>query len=192
LAIDTVAWDAVGADVELSFACMFTHEAPGSVMAGGLLHLDRSLGSALSRLRAAGDFRAEPMETLLVDQLPSGIRARAVMVIGLGDPEDLAAERLERATRVAFREAVRLGVSTAAFAPSLLDAGIEPDRIADAPSAMLRGLLTASDAEQRLVEARLASPAQIRHWSFDAGAAHIESAAKAFKKAFEAARQERS
>src|SRR5277367_5736922 len=68
LTIDTVAWDAVGADVDMSFACMFTHEMDGAAMFGGLLHLDQSLDGALSRLRAAGDFRAEPMETLLLDR----------------------------------------------------------------------------------------------------------------------------
>jgi len=190
LTIDAVAWDAVGAEVDLSFACMFTHEMNGAAMTGGLLHLDQSLDGALSRLRAGGDFRAEPMETLLLDRLPDGLRAKAVMIVGLGDPASLTAERLERATRVAFQEAARLRVATAAFAPSLLDAGLAPDGINDAPAAMLRGVLAASAAAQRLVETGLGTPPRISRWSFDAGAAHIENAATAFKAAFEAARRD--
>jgi hypothetical protein len=68
--------------------------------AGGLLHLDQALGGTLTSLRRSGHFRADAMETLLLDRPPATIHARSVLVIGLGDPEPdavaLALQALDR------------------------------------------------------------------------------------------------
>ncbi|HEX8478003.1 MAG TPA: hypothetical protein VF663_06695, partial [Telluria sp.] len=77
---DVVAWGPAHAAVDISVACMFTHEMGNAGMAGGLLALDQALGGALARLRLQGAFRAEPLETLLVTTPPNGIAARAVLV----------------------------------------------------------------------------------------------------------------
>jgi hypothetical protein len=186
LEVEVVAWDSVGAEADLSFACMFEREMPGAAMGGGLLHLDQVLGGALTRWRASGDFRAEPGETLLLERPPNGIRAKTIMLIGLGDPTALQADLLGRATRVAFREASRLRAATVAFAPSLLDTGLKPQAIDGAPTAMMNGLLTALAAEWRLAEAGLSVEPKMSRWSFDAGASHLEEVAAAFKTAFDA------
>jgi len=186
LVIDCVAWDSVGADVDLSFAGLFEREMPGAAMAGGLLHLDQALGGALQRGRASGDFTAEPMETLLLETPPNGVRARTIMLIGLGDPTTLHPGLLERATRVAFREAARQRAGSVAFAPSLLDTGLKPQATAGAPSAMMTGLLSAVAVQRRLAEAGLGLEPKVSHWSFDAGASHVDEVAKAFKEAFDA------
>ena len=68
---DVVAWGPAHADVDISVACMFEHEL-GAGMTGGLLALDDALGGQLARLRAAGAFRAQAMETLLVTTPPPG------------------------------------------------------------------------------------------------------------------------
>jgi len=122
---------------------------PGAAMGGGLLDLDQALSGALARLRASGDFTAEPMDTLLLERLPHGVRARTIMLIGLGDPTKLQADLLERATRVAFREASRLRAGSVAFAPSLLDTGLKPEATAGAPLAMMAGLLSALATQRR-------------------------------------------
>ena len=83
---DVVAWGPAHADVDFSVACMFEHELGDVGIAGGLLALDQALGGQLTRLRATGAFRAQPMETLLVTLPPPGMVPRAVLVIGLGDP----------------------------------------------------------------------------------------------------------
>jgi len=186
LTIEAVAWDAVRADVDLSIACMFEHEMPaGAVMKGGLLDLDQTLGGMLEQLRDSGDFRAQPMETMLLERLPSGFKARSLLIIGLGDPTLIGPELLERATRVALREATRYRAKTVAFAPSLLDSGLGPDVVDLAPRAMLNGILTAFAAERRLASLGLVAHPHLSHWSFGAGLAHIKAAAAALKKAFE-------
>lgn len=181
---DVVAWGPAQADVDLSVACMFTHEMGDAGMAGGLLALDRALGGRLGEMRAAGAFRAQPMETLLITAPPPDIVARAVLVIGLGDPAALDGEVLRRATRVAMREAIRFGARSMAFAPSVLDAGHTDNAALDMQVVMLDGMLGALRAEHQLAGAGLARSPLLRHCSFDVGAPRVQEAGRAFVAAF--------
>jgi hypothetical protein len=180
---DVVAWGPAQADVDFSVACMFEHEL-GAGMSGGLLALDQALGGALSRLRAAGAFRAQAMETLLVTTPPSGVTARAVLVIGMGDPAALDGDVLRRACRVAMREAIRYGAASMAFAPSVLDAGHTDNAALNMQEVMLDGMLGALRAEHMLAEAGLARPPALRHCTFDVGAPRLQAAGQAFVQAF--------
>jgi hypothetical protein len=181
---DVVVWDGAHADVAFSVACMFKREPPGAVIHGGLLHLDQALGGALTELRSRGDFRAEEMETLLVTTPPVTVRAGQLLIIGLGDPKSFSAGVLERAIRVAMREAIRAGAPSAAFAPSLLDAGVVSGVTGDGALAMLQGALGALAAEIRLAELGLSPSPTLTHWSFDAGATHLDSVSEEFSAAF--------
>jgi hypothetical protein len=181
--IDVAAWDAVGAMVELSCAGMFTHEVDHAPLVGGLLDLDTALEGRLLTMRAAQAFRADRMETVMLRTLPPVIRAEAVLMIGLGSPEDWSAEVMEHATRVAVREANRVGAESAGIAPGMLDSGLTPDRTGDATSAMLRGVTGAIDAELRLVELGLALQPTMKSWTFGTGAAHLEDATSRFRAA---------
>jgi hypothetical protein len=181
---DVVAWGPAMADVDFSVACMFEHEVGGAPIAGGLLALDQALGGQLTRLRASGAFRAQPMETLLITTPPAGMTPRAVLVIGLGDPGLLTSDLLRRATRVAMREAIRHGAHSMAFAPSVLDAGHTDNAALNMPEVMLDGMLGALGAEFRLAETGLAGEPLLRHCTFDVGAPRVESAALAFAAAF--------
>ncbi len=92
---------------------------------------------------------------------------------------------LERALRVAAREAVRLGVKTVAFAPDLLDAGHTEQSTAYSASEMLRGVIGALEAERQLSALGLTPPLQLKQWSFDAGTAHITTAVEQFRREFD-------
>ena len=181
---DVVAWGPAQADVDFSVACMFEHEMGGAGMTGGLLALDGALGGQLAHLRAAGAFRAQPMETLLITSPPPGMAARAVLVIGLGDPAALDGDVLRRATRVAMREAIRFGAGSMAFAPSVLDAGHTDNAPLDMQHVMLDGMLGALRAERLLAEAGLATAPALRHCSFDVGAPRAQAAGHGFAAAF--------
>ena len=181
---DVVAWGPAMAEVDLSIACMFEHEVDGAPIAGGLLALDQALGGQLTRLRAGGGFRAQPMETLLVTKPPAGMAPRAVLVIGLGEPGLLTSDLLRRTTRVAMREAIRHGARSMAFAPSVLDAGHTDNAALNMPEVMLDGMLGALAAEFLLAETGLAGKLPLQHCTFDVGAARVESAALAFAAAF--------
>ncbi len=180
---DVVAWGPSRADVDFSVACMFEHEL-GAGMAGGLLALDRALGGHLARLRAAGAFSAQPLETLLVTTPPPAVAARAVLVIGMGDPAQLDGAMLRRACRVAMREAIRFGAVSMAFAPSVLDAGHTDNAALDMQDVMLDGMLGALRAEHMLAEAGLARAPALRHCTFDVGAPRAAAAGRAFAEAF--------
>lgn len=182
---DVVAWGPAQADVDLSIACMFEHEMGDAGMSGGLLALDEALGGHLSRLRAIGAFRAQPLETLLVTTPPRGMAPRAVLVIGLGKPETLDGELLRRATRVAMREAIRFGATSMAFAPSVLDAGHTDNAPLHMQDVMLDGMLSALSAERMLAQAGLAEAPRLRRCTFDVGAPRLQAAALAFSEAFE-------
>ena len=184
VAFDVVAWGPAQADVDLSVACMFEHELGAAGMTGGLLALDTALGGHLSRLRAAGAFRAQPMETLLVTTPPPGMAPRAVLVIGMGDPAALDGDVLRRATRVAMREAIRFGAATMAFAPSVLDAGHTDNAGLDMQHVMLDGMLGALRAEHMLAAAGLIRTPTLRHCTFDVGAPRAQAAGKGFAEAF--------
>jgi hypothetical protein len=181
---DVVAWGPAQADVDFSVACMFEHEVDGAAMAGGLLALDQALDGHLSRLRTVGAYQAQPMETLLVTMPPPGIAARAVLVIGLGDPAALTGDVLRRATRVAMREAIRFGATSMAFAPSVLDAGHVDNAALDMQVVMLDGMLGALRAEHMLAEAGLAAAPLLRQCSFDVGAPRVDAAGRGFAAAF--------
>ncbi|MVW59829.1 peptidase M17 [Massilia sp. NEAU-DD11] len=180
---DVVAWGPSHADVDVSVACMFEHEMNGG-MAGGLLELDQALGGQLARLRSAGAFRAQPLETLLITSPPPAVVPRAVLVIGMGDPALLDGEMLRRACRVALREAVRHGAVSMAFAPSVLDAGHTDNAPLDMQNVMLDGMLGALRAEHMLADAGLAAPPSLRHCTFDVGAPRAQAAGRAFAQAF--------
>lgn len=181
---DVVAWGPAQADVGFSVACMFEHEVDGAAMAGGLLALDTALGGQLARLRTAGAFRAQPMETLLVTTPPAAVKARAVLVIGLGDPALLDGDVLRRATRVAMREAIRYGADSMAFAPSVLDARHTDNAALDMQNVMLDGMLGALRAEHMLAEAGLAAAPALRQCSFDVGAPRVQAAGAGFAAEF--------
>jgi hypothetical protein len=181
---DVVAWGPAHADVDFSVACMFEHELGNAGIAGGLLALDQALGGQLTRLRAAGAFRAQPMETLLMTTPPPGVVPRAVLVIGLGDPAALDGETLRRATRVAMREAIRSGAHSMAFAPSVLDGGHTDNAALDMQDMMMDGMLGALRAERMLAEAGPANPPALRHCTFDVGAPRVQAAGVAFAAAF--------
>lgn len=181
---DVVAWGPAYADVDFSVACMFEHEVGGAPVAGGLLGLDQALGGHLTRMRADGAFRAQPMETLLIASPPPGMLPRALLVIGLGDPATLDQDRLRQATRVAMREAIRHGARSLAFAPSVLDGGHTDNDALDMPAVMLDGMLSALRAELALASQGLAPAPALRHCTFDVGAARVSGAARAFAAAF--------
>jgi hypothetical protein len=177
-------WSPADALVDLSFACVFEHEMPGSRLSGGLLHLDQALSGLLTELRAQGVFRAAAFETLFIPVPPPAVKARHVMAIGLGDPINLRLADLQRAASLAASEATRLNAHSVAFAPSLLDSGHRDNSKWDVPAALLRGALSGLRTENLLAKRGLSKVPSVKRWSFDAGAATFEFAVANFVAAF--------
>ncbi len=185
VAFDVVAWGPAHAEVDFSVACMFEHEVDGAAIAGGLLQLNEALGNELTRLRGEGLFRAQAMETLLITQPPASVKARAVLVIGLGDPATLDGDRLRQATQVAMRAAIRYGARSMAFAPSVLDGGHTNNAPLRMQEVMLAGMLNGLRTELALAAAGFIQRPVLQQCTFDVGAPRLDGAAESFAAAFE-------
>ncbi|WP_049621887.1 M17 family peptidase N-terminal domain-containing protein [Frateuria defendens] len=181
VAIEIALWDGAAAEVELSIACMFERELGDAGPMGGLRHLDQALDGALTALRREGSFRAAPLETLLISRPPAAVAAPAVAVIGLGDPTAWSPALTAQAAAAAVRLAVQQGATSAAFAPSLLDAGLDRAATGGVATAMLDAVIGAIDVQSRLVARGLASPFALRRWVFDVGAAGFAATAERFQ-----------
>ena len=81
-----------------------------------------------------------------------------------------------QAVATAARETIRIEASSAAFAPSLLDSGLDPDGLDGTPDAMLAGLFDAlSDAPARTLS----------RWVFCVGAGRFETVVEVFRAGFD-------
>src|SRR5205085_4384620 len=99
------------ADTPLQVVCYFRYTAEGAKrMSGAPVELDKHLGGVIAALRERGEFKGDDLETLLITPPEGSIKAKALLLIGLGDEAGLSLERMERLGKVALREAQRLGV----------------------------------------------------------------------------------
>ena len=174
--IDVVPRDAVSVEVMVASAGVFTHEIGRTRPGGGLGNLDAALGGAITRLRADGIFPAETGDVLTLSAPARPIHATTVLAIGLGDPAAWTPATMRQAVSTAARETIRIEAVSAAFAPSLLDSGLDPDSLGGTPDAMLAGLFDAlSDAPARMLS----------RWAFCVGAGRFETVVEVFRSGFD-------
>jgi leucyl aminopeptidase len=91
-------------------------------LSGAAQRFDRATRGALAALLASGDFTGRSGETALL--YPKGVRAKRVLLVGLGPAAGRDAQRLLLAAAQAARRARDLGAGTLALA---LDDGRAPD-----------------------------------------------------------------
>src|SRR5438067_3395001 len=139
------------ADVPLQVVCYFKYTPEGAKrMTGAPVELDKRLGGVIASLRERGEFVGDEGETLLLIPRKDAIKAKALLLVGLGDEDALSLKVMERVGKVSLREAARLGVSRVAFAPLLRDQGNSKLATGDVATAVVRGMLLAYDTEERL------------------------------------------
>ncbi len=181
VSIEVAAWDGGMADVDLSCACLFSHELEQDGPRGGLGHLDALLGGKLVQLRRDGLFHAERGETVLIDRLPGAIVARAVLIIGMGDTEHWSPASMPQAIGMAVSAAHLRGAASAAFAPSLLDSGLAPSRVGGVAEQMAGALVLSLDRDARLRAAGLRQAGSLARWIFDVGESYFEATVEQFR-----------
>ena len=108
----------------------------GSPLDSSAAELDRATGGLLGRALESGDFKGEPNEILLL--YPMGGPARRVLLVGLGNKEDLNPERIRTAAGAAARRCRDLDPSRAAV--FLFGEGT-PVSAGDAAQALAEGAL---------------------------------------------------
>ncbi|MDG3004930.1 M17 family peptidase N-terminal domain-containing protein [Paludisphaera mucosa] len=175
------------ADVALQIVCYFRHKPAGDVTKGAAVELDRHLGGVVAALRDRGEFAGEALETILIVPPKDAIKARSLLLIGLGDEGSLSLERMEQVGKVALREAVRLRADRVAFAPLIRDQGDSRIATGAVAQAVARGAFLAYDTEKRLQAQGLAAPWTLEGWEVEAGPAYFDETVVGLRKAVEEA-----
>ena len=172
------------ADVPLQVVCYFQYsDALAKKMTGAPVELDKHLGGVIASLRERGEFQGEELETILIRSPEGSIKAKALLLIGLGSEQSLSLETMERVGKVALREASRLGAAQVAFAPLLRDQGNSQLATGDVETAVVRGMLLAYDTERRLQKEGLAQEYALKEWWVEAGPAYYDATCSGVTKA---------
>jgi hypothetical protein len=171
------------ADTPLQVVCYFKHKPAGDKTMGAAVELDKDLGGAITSLRKRGEFTGDALETLLLTPPAGTIKAKRLLLIGLGDEESLSLERMEQVGRVALREAAKLGVPRATFAPLLRDQGDSRYAAGEVARAVLRGVILAYDTDRRLQKEGLAKEFVLEQWAYEAGAKYFDETIAAAQRA---------
>jgi Cytosol aminopeptidase family, N-terminal domain len=176
----------------LQIACVFEYtegdifKSPPALPAkvNGMLHLDQSLDGLITRLRRNGNFHGHAYETLLITP-PSGmIKAKRLLLIGLGDRKLFTPELMKGIGAVAMREALRLGVPDYAFASDLKDAGIESPTSLVSENIVI-GSMEAFRTEVYLQSIEMTQLSPVTKVTLLAGPAYFTTAGEGIKKAID-------
>jgi hypothetical protein len=176
------------ADVPLQVVCYFKYTPEGAKrMSGAPVELDKRLGGVIGSLRERGEFVGDQLETLLIIPPKDAIKAKALLLVGLGDEDTLSLKLIEGVGRVAVREAARLGVSRVAFAPLIRDQGNSKFPTGDVADAVVRGMLSAYDTDKRLQKEGLSKDFTLEAWNVEAGQMYFDETVTGVQKAIDQA-----
>jgi hypothetical protein len=171
------------ADAPLQVVCYFKYTPEGvKRMSGAPVELDKHLGGVIASLRERGEFVGDDLETILIIPPEGAIKAKALLLIGLGDEASLSLDKMERVGKVAAREAAKLGTKKVAFAPLIRDQGNSTLPTGDVARSVLRGVLLAYDTEKRLQKETLGKPFTLEEWIQEAGQAYYDETVAAARK----------
>ncbi len=156
-------------------------------MSGAPVELDKKLGGVIASLREGGEFIGDQLETLYLIPPKNSIKAKGLLLVGLGSEDEISLSLLEAVGRVALRAAARRGVERVAFAPLIRDQGNSKFPAGEVATAVVRGMLLAYDTESRLAKEGLAKPYILKAWNMEAGPAYFDETAAAVEKAIKQA-----
>jgi hypothetical protein len=177
------------ADVPLQVVCYFKYSPERAKrMRGAPVELDKHLGGVIASIRERGEFVGDRLETILIRPPGNSIKAKALLLVGLGDEDDLSLKLMEAVGRVSLREAARLGASRVAFAPLIRDQGNTKIGTGDVANAVVRGMLLAYDTEKRLQKEGLAKKFALAQWNVEAGPAFFDETVVGTQKGIEEAK----
>jgi leucyl aminopeptidase len=163
------------ADVMLQVVCYFKYTEVGAKrMSGAPVELDKRLGGIINSLRSRGEFRGEKLETLVLNPKSGSIKAKALLLVGLGDEDQLSLETMEQVGRAALRQARLLHATKVGFAPLIRDQGNKALDVGAVGTAVVRGMLLAYDTDRRLQAAGLSDKYQLEQWWVEAGPAYFD------------------
>jgi cytosol aminopeptidase family protein len=176
------------AETPLQVVCFFKYTAEGvKKMSGAPVELDKELHGVIGSLRERGQFAADPLETIVISPPKGTIKAKALLLIGLGAEDGLSQELLEGVGRTALREASRLGISQVAFAPLIRDQGNSKFSAGEVETAVVRGMLLGYDTDRRLQKEGFSKEFVLNEWNVEAGPTYFDETVAGVQKAIEQA-----
>ena len=145
------------------------------------------LGGIVRRLRDSGQFEGFPLETLYFDSPKDSIKSKGVLLVGVGDEQEVSLATMRHVGTVAMRNAMLLNASSVSFAAALQDQNVKKLDVGDVAGAVVTGAILAYDTEKRLQLRGLLPQRSIREWVIEAGppffARTVEGVDGAVKKA---------
>ena len=73
------------AEAPLQVVCYFKHRAAGDTALGAAVELDEKLGGVIASLRNRSEFVGDELETFLLSPPEGTIKAKLLLLVGLGD-----------------------------------------------------------------------------------------------------------
>jgi hypothetical protein len=176
------------ADVPLQVVCYFKYTPEGARrMSGAPVELDKHLGGVIASLRERGEFLGDQLETLLIIPPKDSIKAKTLLLVGLGDEDSLSLKVMEGVGRVSLRAAARIGVNRVAFAPLIKDQGNTKFGTGEVETAVVRGMLLAYDTEKRLQKEGVSNNFTLDEWNVEAGPKYFDETVGGVQKAIDEA-----
>src|SRR5215510_2612478 len=155
-------------DAPLQIMCFFEYR-DGESFTGANVEADQKLHGLIQELRKSGKFTARPLETLLIAPPTNTVRAKQLLIIGLGKPDELSLDLMRSIGRVGMREALRLGVTRYAHASDLRDGGSEKFGVGEVARAVIEGALSAYATDKELQGRGFAKARTIANVTYLAG-----------------------
>lgn len=146
--------DVVSEDVDLLVVGMFEHGGSNRPT-GGANQLDTVLHGTLRRLREGGIFKGTIGETLMLSTPPPPIKARSLMLIGMGGSTPYPHSSIGVLTELAMRTALRMEARSAGCLLTWSEREIPSDLVEETATAMMDGALRAiheHDSARKKVE----------------------------------------
>jgi len=176
------------ADAPLQVVSCFRYATESAKrMSGAPIELDKRLGGVIASLRERGEFVGDELESVLIIPKERSIKANALLLIGLADEAALSVATMERVGKVALREATRLGVRKAGFAPLIRDQGNSSVPAGEIAQAVARGVILARDTEIRLAKEGLGQGRTLEEWVMEAGPKYLDETVDGVRRSIDSA-----
>jgi hypothetical protein len=170
---------------DLQIICLFQSNS-SNTLHGSLVDINEKLKGLLDKVRKPDLFRGESGETILITPPAGSMKARKLLIIGLGDSETFTPQRMESVGTIVYREATRLGELHPFFAPTILDGGVTKFGTGQVSEEVVSGFLRAARTQSVLKSAGVWQGQIIQSFTFLAGPTHASETRQGIEKAITA------
>jgi hypothetical protein len=143
-------------------------------MFGAPVELDKRLGGIINSLRSRGEFSGGTLEALVLHPKPGSIKAKALLIVGLGDEDQLSLDTMEQVGVAVLRQARSLHATKVGFAPLLRDQGNTALGAGAVETAVVRGMLLAYNTDRRLQAEGSTDKYELAEWWVEAGPTYFD------------------